>query len=89
MWFFATVNRIFEIICVLWGEPQGKVPSSMTQSRIILYTIQTVIMSSRGLIYALIYCRYNKINEQISKFAGMLCCRKQTVEIDEVKNSLM
>jgi hypothetical protein len=88
MWFFATINRSYEILCYFWSMSHGKAPYSMAQSRQILYTIQVVIMSSKGLIYALVYCRYNKINEQFYKLFGKLCCRKPPQQT-EASNSLI
>ena len=89
MWIFATLSRFNEIFYVIWSEYHNKTPPTMIESRQILYTLQVVIMSSKGFIYALIYCRYNKINEQFHKVVGKLCCKKQSIEIAETMNSLI
>jgi hypothetical protein len=89
MWIFATLSIFNDIFLVIWSEFHDKPCPNMIESRQILYTLQVTIMSSKGFIYALIYCRYNKINEQFQKVFGKLCCKKQSNEITETMNSLI
>ena len=75
LWFFATLNRFYELYYFYYGSTHQHIPNEFIYSRLILYTIQTTLMSCRGWIYALVYCRYNTIKREINKFFNFLCCR--------------
>lgn len=89
MWFSATINRVYELSCQLWNENHKIEQSNIVESRIILYTLQALIMSSRGVIYFLIYCRYTTINDQLYKMINKICCRKRSIDITEIQEILI
>jgi len=82
IWSIATASRMFEIIYYDFYSIDS-IPEGMKIIRIVLYSMQAIVMSGRGFIYTVLYFnRYEKIRAElklmwknIKKFFN--CCNKR------------
>lgn len=83
IWSFATLNRIYETSIFLSGGSR-----LMMDFWAVTFSIQAIIMSSRGMIYSFIYCRYNPLKDIILCFFNKIffCCKKTPKGTQNVEN---
>lgn len=79
IWSIASINRGYEFMYYRYFSDIDEVPKIYTIIKLILFTCQSVAMSSRGLIYMAIYFgKYEKVNKPFIKFwvyiTNCLCC---------------
>lgn len=80
LWSVASSSRVYEAILDSHHKDTDE-----DLVRLILYFLQAVFMSARGLIYTIIYfCRYEKsrkeLNTMICGIRRYLCCQKKKKE---------
>jgi hypothetical protein len=71
LWLIATINRFYELFLYFYDTSDD----SLAVIRLVTLTLHSVSMCSRGLIYAFIYCKYDKIKYELSEI-WRHCCGK-------------
>ncbi len=80
IWSVATISRTYELIIYDIND-SGTNVNLLENIRVILYTLQVIVMSSRGIIYSFLYfMRYEKIRVEVKavwvNIKDCFCCVK-------------
>jgi hypothetical protein len=85
IWLIAMISRFYELF-YYDTDDISKLPDSYKYTRLVLYGIQAIVMSGRGVIYSLLYfMRYEKIRNEVIYLWNMLfsckCFKKQNADV--------
>lgn len=88
LWIVATINRGYEIFIYFYGASD-----TIYSVWLATFTLQAILMSSRGCIYAIMYLRYQPISNGFTELKNKICCvkacsAKDFTEMSENLNSL-